>query len=97
MTAATLPGDLAEKYSSLCLLKATVEKEEFRKKELIQMAGNLKKVPWEPAETFWEAIQALWLTHMLVMSDENYPGPGVSFGRIDQYLFPYWQRSLKKF
>jgi trans-4-hydroxy-L-proline dehydratase len=31
-------------------------------------------VPWEPAETFWEAVQSLWLTHMLVMSDENYPG-----------------------
>ena len=25
---------------------------------------------------------------MLVMSDENYPGPGDSFGRIDQYLYP---------
>ncbi len=31
---------------------------------------------------------------MLVMSDENYPGPGVSFGRIDQYLLPYWEKSL---
>jgi len=50
-------------------------------------------VPWEPAKTFWEAIQSLWLTHMLIMSDENYPGPGVSFGRIDQYLLPYWEYS----
>ncbi|MBW2545466.1 MAG: hypothetical protein JRD43_08490, partial [Deltaproteobacteria bacterium] len=31
---------------------------------------------------------------MLVMSDENYPGPGVSFGRMDQYLLPYWEHSL---
>ena len=31
---------------------------------------------------------------MLVMSDENYPGPGLSFGRIDQYLLPYWERSI---
>jgi formate C-acetyltransferase len=38
-------------------------------------------------------MQSLWLTHMLVMSDENYPGPGVSFGRIDQYLFPYFEKS----
>ncbi len=29
------------------------------------------------------------------MADENYPGPGVSFGRIDQYLYPYWQRSIE--
>ena len=94
MTAATLPGELAKKYSTLCSRKAAGENDGIRKSELLQMAENLKKVPWEPAETFWEAMQALWLTHMLVMSDENYPGPGVSFGRIDQYLFPYWQKSL---
>ncbi len=58
------------------------------------MAAMLRRVPWEPAHSFWEAVQALWLTHMLVMSDENYPGPGVSFGRIDQYLYPFWQQSL---
>jgi formate C-acetyltransferase len=96
MTAATLPSELAKKYSTLCNRKAAKENEGVRKKELLQMAENLKKVPWEPAGTFWEAVQALWLTHMLVMSDENYPGPGVSFGRIDQYLFPYWQRSLSE-
>jgi len=96
MTAATLPSELAQKYSTLCIRKAAIENEGIRKKELLQMAENLKKVPWEPAETFWEVMQALWLTHMLVMSDENYPGPGVSFGRIDQYLFPYWQKSLSE-
>ena len=96
MTAATLPHELAKKYSILCIRKAARENEGVRKRELLQMAENLKKVPWEPAETFWEAMQALWLTHMLVMSDENYPGPGVSFGRMDQYLFPYWQKSLSE-
>ncbi len=94
MTAATMPRELANKYSVLCRQKAGKEKEENRKRELLQMAKNLERVPWEPAETFWEALQLLWLTHMLVMSDENYPGPGVSFGRIDQYLFPYWEKSL---
>ena len=58
------------------------------------MAENLTRVPWEAPSNFWEAVQALWLTHMLVMSDENYPGPGVSFGRLDQYLYPLWQKSL---
>ena len=33
---------------------------------------------------------------MLVMSDENYPGPGVSFGRLDQYLYPYYEISVKQ-
>jgi formate C-acetyltransferase len=31
---------------------------------------------------------------MLVMSDENYPGPGDSFGRLDQYLYPLWEKSI---
>jgi formate C-acetyltransferase len=96
MTAAVLPRELAKKYSALCSQKAAGGNEGVRKRELLQMAENLQNVPWEPAETFWEAVQALWLTHMLVMSDENYPGPGVSFGRIDQYLFPYWQKSLSE-
>ena len=94
MTAATTARDLAAKYAALCERMALDEKEALRQGELQQMAAILKRVPWEPAVTFWEAVQALWLTHMLVMSDENYPGPGVSFGRIDQYLLPYWQRSI---
>ena len=93
ITAATLPRDLAKQYAHLCTRLAAEETEPARSAELVRMAGNLKKVPWEPAETFWEAIQSLWLTHMLIMSDENYPGPGVSFGRIDQYLLPYWEYS----
>ena len=93
ITAATLPRDLAKQYASLCSRLAAQETKPERSAELSQMAGNLKKVPWEPARTFWEAVQSLWLTHMLIMSDENYPGPGVSFGRIDQYLLPYWEYS----
>jgi formate C-acetyltransferase len=58
------------------------------------MAANLEAVPARPAQNFWQAMQSLWITHMLIMSDENYPGPGVSFGRLDQYLYPYWQKSI---
>ena len=95
MTAATMPRELAKKYASLCRELSESETDQERKQELIQMAKNLERVPWEPAQTFWEAVQALWLNHMLIMSDENYPGPGVSFGRIDQYLLPYWRYSIE--
>jgi len=94
LIASTLPRELAGKYAQLCASLAAKEPEQDRARELTHMAANLSRVPWEPAATFWEAVQALWLTHMLIMSDENYPGPGVSFGRIDQYLLPYWQRSI---
>lgn len=94
LTSSTLARDLAQEYRKTLLELAAGEADPARKAEMQQMADNLNRVPWEPAQTFWEAVQSLWLTHMLVMSDENYPGPGVSFGRIDQYLNPLWERSL---
>lgn len=95
MTAATMPRDLAAEYARECQRLAKVDPDPVHQNELQQMADNLRRVPWEPAQTFWEAVQSLWLTHMLVMSDENYPGPGVSFGRLDQYLYPMWEKSIR--
>lgn len=94
MTAATMPRDLAADYARECQRLAQTEKDPLRQAELLQMADNLLRVPWQPAQSFWEAVQSLWLTHMLVMADENYPGPGVSFGRLDQYLYPMWKKSI---
>ena len=96
MTAATMPRDVAARYAALCRTLAAEERDVARAQELAHMARNLDRVPWEPAATFWEAVQALWINHMLVMSDENYPGPGVSFGRIDQFLHPYWKVALEQ-
>jgi len=94
LTASTMARDLADEYRELISELAAKEADPARKAELEQMAQNLARVPWEPATTFWEGVQSLWLTHMLIMSDENYPGPGVSFGRIDQFLAPLWEKSL---
>ena len=95
LTASTMARDLALKYKELCLEMAGQEKDPARKNELTLMAQNLSRVPWEAPTTFWEAVQALWLNHMLVMTDENYPGAGVSFGRTDQYLYPYYEASIR--
>lgn len=95
MTACTMPKELAEKYSAYCKEMAEKCEDPKRKEELLTMAEINAKVPWNPAENFYEAIQSLWLTHMLIMSDERYPGPGVSFGRVDQYLYPYYKKSIE--
>lgn len=94
LTSATIARDLAARYSQLCAQLAENENLPQRKAELLRMSEMLKRVPWQPATNFWEAVQSLWLTHMLIMSDEKYPGPGLSFGRFDQYLYPFWQKSL---
>jgi formate C-acetyltransferase len=73
---------------------AAIERDPARAAELREIARITRKVPWEPPETFPEALQALWTTHSLLMAAESYPGPGVSPGRVDQYLFPYYQSDL---
>jgi formate C-acetyltransferase len=96
LTSAFMARDLAARYAELASRLAGETQDGFRRQELLRVASNCTRVPWEPAGTFWEAVQALWLTHMLVMSDENYPGPGLSFGRLDQYLFPFWEMSREQ-
>lgn len=66
MTACEMPRDLAAAYREECLRRAEKEEEEQRRKELMVMADNLAVVPWKGAENFYQAIQSLWLTHMLV-------------------------------
>jgi len=92
-TACSLPRELAGRYRAEALRLAVQETDAARRAELEHMADNLARVPWEGARDLWEAVQSLWLTHMLVMSDENYPGPGVSFGNLDRMLDPFWQVS----
>ncbi|MHA1144964.1 MAG: pyruvate formate lyase family protein [Candidatus Helarchaeota archaeon] len=88
--------DWAYRYAAKAEELAANETDPDRKKELLEMARICRRVPWEPAETFWEAVQSLWFTHALLMSAESYPGPGVSFGRIDQYLYPFYKKDIEK-
>ena len=86
--------DLAEKYGAEAAKLAQSEQDPQRKSELESIAKIMRKVPWLPADGFWEAVQSLWFTHMLVMANESYPGPGLSPGRVDQYLYPYFSKDL---
>ena len=85
---------LAARYAAEAERLAEQESDPRRWAELDEVARICRKVPWEPAETFPEALQSLWFTHMLLLVAESYPGPGVSPGRVDQYLFPYYQADL---
>ncbi|MFX1339256.1 MAG: pyruvate formate lyase family protein [Promethearchaeota archaeon] len=92
--ASEIPRKLALKYAEECRRLKDEASTPDRVEELEQMAKNLERVPWEPAETFWQAIQAIWLTHMLVMAEESYPGAGLSFGRTDQHLWDLYRKDV---
>ena len=92
--ATEFPRKLALKYAEECRRLKQETENPSRKEELEQMALNLEKVPWEPAETFWQGLQAIWITHMLIMAEESYPGPGISFGRTDQHLWDLYKKDV---
>ncbi len=50
-------------------------------------------MPAEPAETFYEALQCVFITHVM-LHYENFQH-GISFGRMDQYLYPYYKRDME--
>lgn len=72
-------------------LAAFLDQEE--KKRLERMVCALKKVPLEPAEDLFEALQSMWLMHTAIPTAER-SWASVSFGRMDQYLLPYYEKWL---
>ncbi|RJP33817.1 MAG: formate acetyltransferase [Actinobacteria bacterium] len=72
---------------------AREERDPARKAELEEIAGVCRKVPAGPADTLQEALQSLWLTHMAVNLESL--NSAVSFGRVDQYLYPYFERDVE--
>lgn len=94
LASAEIPRKFAKKYAEKCRLLQKVASTPERVEELEQMAQNLDRVPWEPAETFWQGVQAIWLSHLLIMAEESYPGAGTSFGRFDQLLWNLYKKDV---
>lgn len=51
---------------------------------------NLKKVPFQPAESFYEAVQSIWFTFAFVRLCGNWPG----IGRLDWLLGDFLEKDL---
>ena len=86
--------NFAGRYAKLAEKQAAETNDADRRQELLTMANILHKVPYEPASTFREALQSIWLVHLVLQIESN--GHSVSLGRLDQYLDPFYERDLKK-
>ncbi len=84
--------DFAARYASLAKDMAENEKDSRRKGELEKIADICSRVPLNPANTLQEALQSIWMVHIAVRLEGW--GPGLSFGRVDQYLFPYFRKDM---
>jgi len=84
--------NFARRYAECAAGTAARTADESRKAELLEMSRILYKVPYEPASTFREAVQSLWLTHLVLQIESN--GHSLSYGRMDQYLDPFYEADL---
>ncbi|AIY84788.1 glycyl radical enzyme, PFL2/glycerol dehydratase family protein [Clostridium baratii str. Sullivan] len=83
----------AKRYSDLAKDMATKENDEARKEELIEIARIMDKVPYEPSDSFYEGVQSMWFVHLILQIESN--GHSLSYGRMDQYLYPYLENDLE--
>lgn len=84
----------AGRLSAEATARSAVEGDPERAAELEEIGRICAKVPREPADSLHEALQSLWLTHMAVMLESL--NSAVSFGRMDQYLYPYYRRDVEE-
>lgn len=60
-----------------------------RKNELRILADALSRIPYEPARSFQEGLQACWILHVCLNLEDF--EQGLSFGRLDQILYPLFR------
>jgi len=63
-----------------------------RKQNFLAMSAICKKVPAGPAETFREAVNALWIIQVAIHAENI--NMAMSPGRLDQVLYPYYRRDI---
>ncbi|WP_214748739.1 formate C-acetyltransferase [Exiguobacterium sp. s189] len=67
---------------------------EDRKKELQEIERVCRKIAVQPPETFLEATQLLWFVCLVGQYESN--ASSLSLGRMDQYLYPYYEHDVAK-
>lgn len=82
----------AGRWRSFCLAEAAREADPARAGELRGMAEAFAQVPARPARTFREAVQSIVTAHVIIHQESFQHG--VSFGRLDRLLDPFYVRDL---
>ncbi|MGE4548770.1 MAG: pyruvate formate lyase family protein [Intestinibacillus sp.] len=80
----------AQRHAERALADAAQEADPVRRRDLFEIHRVCSRVPYLPAETLHEAVQAYWFTYALVNSGGEY----VPLGRVDQHLYPYYRSDI---
>lgn len=83
--------ELAARYEQLAFREAMQMPDAQRRGELLQIAKNLSHVPENPARSFHEALQSMWLVYCAFQSTVEW----LPAARSDQYLYPYYEHDIR--
>ncbi len=80
------------RYATLAQAMADAEPRAARQAELYRIRDVCTWIAQDAPRTFWEALQLVWFVHLGIKMDDG--GVGHSFGRFDQYLYPFYLADL---
>lgn len=84
----------ALRYAGLAEEEASRCSDERRRKELLKIAENCRRVPAKGAQTFYQACQSFWFVQQLLQIESS--GHSISPGRFDQYMYPYYSKDISQ-
>jgi len=79
------------RYAAAYREAAEIETNAGRVRELTVIAEAMEKVAVEKADSFMEAMQLMWITHIIA---NTALGSALSFGRFDQYMYPFYAADI---
>ncbi len=86
--------EYAEHLADEAEMLASVTNHPDTQKELSELAKICHRVPAQPATTFREAINAIWICQVGIHAENI--NMAMSPGRLDQILYPYYKRDMEE-
>ncbi len=80
------------RFEKLAMEQAASASTPERKRELEEIAGVCGRIKRHPARNFREALQMTCFSQIVLQIESN--GHSLSFGRLDQYLHPYYEKDI---
>nr|UCQ31678.1 formate C-acetyltransferase/glycerol dehydratase family glycyl radical enzyme [Edwardsiella piscicida] len=81
------------RFAALARRMVVDEPRAERRSELLTIADGCEHIAHRPPQTFWQALQLCYFIQLLLQIESN--GHSVSFGRMDQYLYPWYRRDVE--
>ena len=85
-------ADFGDRYAACAEHLAAAETDRERKNELQKIASVCRRVPRHSARSFHEAVQSMMLTQVALFQESI--GETICPGRLDQILYPYYQKDV---